>query len=128
MGKELGDTINKVLKNKKIINFLKEENKENKGFLLGKIEYFDDINVLIMFGITLDKKDKSKAKLFSYELFPHSAGEGYDFRFRETLPEIPEWAQGKIYPTTKEIGGLIKEILDNPKKRLIDYSPFLKNI
>ncbi len=124
MGKDLSDTINKILENKKIINFLKKE-EENKGFLLGKIEYFDDINVLIMYGITLDKKDKSKLKIFSYKLWPLWGEKDYEFKLGDFLPQIPEFA---TYPSINEIKDKLQNILKNPKSSLIDYSPFLEII
>lgn len=127
MKKELCDTINKILKNEKIIKLLSKENKDNRGFLLGKIEYFDDINVLIMYGITLDKEDKTKAKIFSYKLFPRFSGEVYNFKLEDSLPQIPQEFRDGGYPSKYEINQSIEKILNNPKERLIDYGPFSKN-
>lgn len=126
MKKNLSDKINEILRNKKLIARLKEENKENKenrGFLLGKIEYFDDLNVLIMYGITLDKEDKSKVKIFSYQLFPQSRN--FNFKIGDSLPQIPEFA---VYPSIREIDESVKRALDNPEHKLIDYGPFLRDL
>jgi hypothetical protein len=121
MAKDLSKIINKITKNKKIIELLNKNEKQNAGFLLGRIEYFDDIHVLIMYGITLDKEDKSKAKIFSYQLCPYS--QDHKFKIEDSFPQIPEFAD---YPPTEEVKKTFKMILKNPKERLIDYSPFIK--
>lgn len=128
MKKELSNKVSEVLKDERIINALKNNFQENNGFLIGKIEYFDDINVLILSGITLDKRDKSKAKIFSYQLFPHNIKEGYNFELGDNLPEIPSETTEVQYPTIDGIDQRVKEFLKDPKSKLIDYARFLKKI
>ena len=122
MGKSLSEEVKNALTNPKIINFLQKENKENHGVLLGKIEYFDDIHVAILYGITLDKEDKSQAKIFSYQFVGHSTE--YNFQTGNFLPQIPEFAK---YPSAEEFKSSLDEVLKNPKKRFINFEHFTKD-
>lgn len=126
MTKEISDTVAKILKDKKVIKALKENFGEDKGLLLGQIEYSDDIRVIILYGLALENQNSSQAKIFSYKLSPYTINEGHDFKLEDSLPEIPKGAIETNYPTSRTINQDIKSLLKNPKARSINYAPFLK--
>lgn len=126
MRKDISDKVYEILKDERVINILKENFEKNHGFPIGKIEYFDDIQTIIMYGITLENENSSQAKILSYKLSPYSIKEGNDFKLEEYLPEIPRGAIKMKYPNSSTINQSMKEILKNPKIRRINYAPFLK--
>jgi len=131
MKKELSDSLDNAIKNKELIEILKATNKENCGFILGKIEYFDDIHIINMYGITIDKQENSKPKIFSFTISPPPINieKGYKFKIGDSLSDLSEFNKliplNEEYPSTKEIQKRTKDILNNPEKYIIDYSRFL---
>lgn len=134
MKKELSDSLDDAIKNKELIEILKNTNKENCGFILGKIEYFDDIHIIDMYGITLDKQDNSKPKIFSFTISPPPVNieNGYNFKLGNSLSDLSEFNKfmplNGEYPSTKEIQKRTKDILNNPEKSIINYSRFLPSL
>lgn len=131
MKKELSDSIENVIKNEELIKILKEENKNNSGFILGKVDYFDDMHIIKMYGLTLDKKNNYNPKIFSFTLSPAplKIEEGYNFKTGDSLYYLLELDKliplnGK-YPSEKEINKRIKDILNNPINNIINYTKFL---
>lgn len=131
MKKELSDSLDKSIKNNELIEILKATNKENCGFILGKVEYFDDIHIINMYGITLDKQENSKAKIFLFTISPPPINieNGYNFKTGDSLSDLLWYNQliplNGEYPSVREIHKRTKDILNNPEKNIINYFRFL---
>jgi hypothetical protein len=122
MAKNLVKEVEETLTNSILIKFLQNKNKKNHGFIIGKINYFDDLCVEIRYGITLDEKDNSKIKIFSYKLVGKSTQ--YNFKLGEFLPHIPSFAK---YPSQQEFKKSVDKILENPEKRFTNFDHFTRD-
>ena len=123
--KGLYNEVEKALSNKKIIKFLDKKSQNDHGIIIGKIEYFDDLSVKIIYGIMKDF-EQSKPKIFSYE-FTWGTGYIYDYKFKKSnfLPEVPNFAQNISYPSAKKFKESVEEAMQNPNEHWIDLSHFI---
>ena len=65
------DFIREINSDEKILSFLEKKIKKDRGLLVGKKEYFDDIRVEVLYGLAFDFRYKSHPlELFSFVAYP----------------------------------------------------------
>ena len=100
--KELKNIIPRILLNKDLIRYMKTNSSKDSGLILGKMKYFDDIKIEILYGITYNFEDSS-LNIFTFESIPSNLGE---------LPE-KTLRLSKILPSKKLMGVSTEEVYFN---------------